>query len=50
MAAKKNFTAKDMLADEDLDEFLLNPAKQRCSRKGHRRHGNLSDKAATRKR
>ena len=27
MAAKKKFTAKDMLADEDLDELLLNPAK-----------------------
>jgi len=27
MASKKKFTAKDMLADEDLDELLLNPAK-----------------------
>ena len=27
MAANKKFTAKDMLADEDLEELLLNPAK-----------------------
>ena len=27
MAAKKKFTAKDMLADEEMDELLLNPAK-----------------------
>ena len=27
MASKKNFTAKDILADEDLDELLLNPEK-----------------------
>ena len=27
MASKKKFTSKDMLADEDLDELLLNPEK-----------------------
>jgi len=27
MASKKNFTAKDMMADEDLDELLLDPEK-----------------------
>jgi hypothetical protein len=43
MAAKKKCTAKEMLADEDLDELLLNPEvlkKRPAPRKFKRQSGN----------